>query len=49
MRDRATLIAPLSVTYLAAGGETETTQEDALRALLRPYCDVDICKSDERM
>lgn len=33
MRDRANLIAQLSVTYLAAGGETETTQEDALRAL----------------
>ena len=49
MRDRANLIAQLSVTYLAAGGETETTQEDALRALLTPYCDVDICISDERM
>ena len=33
MRDRANLIAQLSVTYLVAGGETETTQEDALRAL----------------
>ena len=33
MRDRANLIAQLSVTYLVSSGETETTQEDALRAL----------------
>ena len=33
MRDRANLIAQLSVSYLLPNDETETTQEDALRAL----------------
>ena len=33
MRDRANLIAQLSVSYLLPDDETETTQEDALRAL----------------
>ena len=33
MRDRANLIAQLSVSYLLPDDETETAQEDALRAL----------------